>query len=186
MLRPLFGRQSTSTKQQHSDDEYNTAAVFHRICAVASDNSSQIVKDKCSLLYLSAVIIPLTRCQNPRGESSVRFSTVQDGIYALGKANMRSAPSPPGHCNIKEAERERVQFGSVQFKVVTMRSEKAHMRCTLSQPGHFNIKEGERREFSSVQFKMVSMRSENPICAPHSLSEFSPNVAFETVPRVER
>ena len=39
-----------------------------------------------------------------------------------------------------------------------------------------------RSLFSSVQFKMVSVRSEKPTCAPSSLSESVPIVAFEMVP----
>ena len=41
-------------------------------------------------------------------------------------------------------------------------------------------RDGQALLYRSIQFKMASVRSEKPICAPPSLSEFSPNVAFET------
>ena len=87
---------------------------------------------------------------------------------------MRSTPSPSGYCNIKKAERERVQFGSVQFKVVTVRSEKAHMRSKPSPPGHFNIKEGERErvQFGSVQGGIYAL-GKSPY-ALHTVSQTFP------------
>ena len=41
-------------------------------------------------------------------------------------------------------------------------------------------RDGQALLYRSIQFKMASVRSEKPICAPPRLSEFSPNVAFET------
>ena len=70
--------------------------VFTRVLVVTTCNNWAAplsIKQAC-------IIQSINKCQGLRLFSSVQFTSVQDGIYAFGKAHMRSTPSLKNFSNV--------------------------------------------------------------------------------------